>query len=103
MTAILTVKASTTNEALESAIPFLDMREHAQEARDTAAAVIEEQGDQDVLEYHDIGGVSVLISPVFGYAYVNELSAGVGNSLVLENGEADDAEHAASVWREGNA
>lgn len=81
----LTIRATTTNEAIEDAIPFLDMRSHAIEMRDMAAAVIEEQGDQNVLELHEFGDIVVLYSPDFGYAYVNERSVGVGNSLVVEN------------------
>lgn len=94
----LTITATTSNETLEQAIPFLDMQEHAAEMRDMAAAVIEEQGDQAVLELHDIDGVTVLYSPIFGYAYVNQASPGVGNSLLIGNGEADGPEHAAQQW-----
>lgn len=94
----LTITATTTTEAIEAAIPFLDMRDHAAEVRDMAAAVIEEQGDQAVLELHDIGGVTVLYSPAFDYAYVNETSPSVGNSLLIGNGEADSPEHAAQQW-----
>lgn len=92
------ITATTTTEAIEAAIPFLDMREHAIEQRDMAAAVIDEQGDQTVLELHDIDGVTVLYSPAFGYAYVNQASPGVGNSLLIDNGEADSPEDAAQQW-----
>lgn len=94
----LTITPATATEAIEAAIPFLDMRGHAFEQRNMAAAVREEQGDQAVLELHDIDGVAVLYSPVFGYAYVNEMSTGVGNSLLIGNGEADSPEHAAQEW-----
>lgn len=97
----LTITATTANEAIEAATPFLDMRDHAAEVRDMAAAVIEEQGDQVVLELHEIDGVTVLYSPVFGYAYVNQASPGVGNSLLIGNGEADSPEHAAQQWLTG--
>ncbi len=97
----LAIAATTTTEAIEQAIPFLDMREHAIELRDMAAAVIDEQGDQAVLELHDIDGVTVLYSPAFGYAYVNQASPGVGNSLLIGNGEADSPEHAAQQWLTG--
>lgn len=63
------------------------------------AAVLAEQGDQAVLELHEVDGVTVLYSPVFGYAYVNEAGPGVGDSLVIDSGEADSPEHAARVWR----
>lgn len=95
----LAITATTTTEAIEQAISFLDMREHAIDQRDTAAAVLAEQGDQEVLQLHEIDGVSVLYSPTFGYAYVNEQSPGVGNSLLIDNGEADSPEHAAAQWR----
>ena len=94
----LTIKASTNTDSIEAAIPYLDMRQEAIERRDDAAAVLEEQGDQVVLELHKINGVDVLYSPAFGYAYVNEASPGVGNSLVISGGEADSPEHAAGKW-----
>lgn len=99
MTTALTIKASTTTEEIEAAIPFADMRREAIERRDDAAAVLAEQGDQVVAELHEIDGVTVLYSPVFGYAYVNEMTSGVGDSLVIDSGEADSPEHAARVWR----
>ena len=95
----LTISATTTTKQIEAAIPFLDMRTEAMERRDDAAAVLAEQGDQAVLELHEIDGVTVLYSPVFGYAYVNEQSHGVGNSLLINNGEADSPDHAAQQWR----
>lgn len=95
---ILTIKATTTDADLD-AIPYLDMREHAREQRNMAAAVLAEQGDQDVLEYHQFGGADVLYSPTFSYAYVNGSSPGTGNSLLIESGLADSAEHAARIWR----
>ena len=94
----LVIKASTNTDTIESTIPFLDMRAHAIEVRDMAAAIINEQGDQDVLELHQFGDVHVLYSPTFGYAYVNEKTTGTGDSLVIDNGEADSAEHAAAQW-----
>ena len=94
----LEIKATTTTEAIETAIPYLDMRTEAIERRDDAAAVIQEQGDQIVLELHDINGVDVLYSPVFSYAFVNQKSPGVGNSLIINSGDADSAEHAAEQW-----
>ncbi len=101
MTKTLEITASTSTDAIEAAIPFLDMRAHAIDLRDMAAAVIEEQGDQLVLEVHDVDGVSVLYSPTFGYAYVNEPSPGVGDSVLIDNGEADSAEHAADLYKVG--
>lgn len=95
----LTITATTSTGAIEAAIPFLDMRREAIERRDDAAAVLPEQGDQAVLELHEIDGVTVLYSPVFGYAYVNEMLPGVGDSLVIESGDADSPEHAARTWR----
>lgn len=96
----ITITATTTTQAIEAAIPFLDMREHAIEQRDMAAAVIDEQGDEAVLELHEIDGATVLFSPIFGYAYVNEMSPGVGDSLLIGNGEADSPEDAAQQWAE---
>lgn len=102
MSLILVIKGSTSTQQIEEAIRCIDMRQHAIERRD-AAAVIAQQGDQAVLELHEIDGVEVLYSPVFGYAYVNGRSGGTGDSIVLDNGEADSAERAARLWREENA
>ena len=101
MSKVLTITATTTNEQIESAIPFLDMRKEAIERRNDAAAVLAEQGDQTVLELHDIEGVMVLFSPVFGYAIVNEQSSGIGESLLIDNEEAESPEHAAARWVSG--
>ena len=97
---ILTITATTTDDELAS-IPYLDMRQEATERRDDALAVISKQGDQTVLEYHNIDGVDVLYSPAFAYAMVNEDTPGVGNSLVIETWQCESPEHAARVWREG--
>ena len=96
---ILTITATTTDDELQ-AIPYLDMRQEATERRDDALAVINEQGDQVVLEYYHIDGVDVLFSPAFSYALVNEPSSGVGNSLVIETWQCESPDHAARVWRE---
>lgn len=95
----LTITATTSTEAIEAAIPFLDMRAHAIELRDMAAAVIAEQGDQVVAELHEIDGVTVLHSQAFEYAYVNEAGPGVGDSLLIENWECPTPDHAVRVWR----
>lgn len=100
MTIILTITATTTDDAINNAIRYSDMRAHAIEIRDMAAAVLAEQGDQTVLEYHDVDGIDVLYSPTYGYALINEHTPGVGNSLIIDNGEANSAEHAAAAWRE---
>lgn len=95
----LSITASTTNDQIEAAIPFLDMREHAIEMRDMAAAVISERGDQEAIQLHDVDGITVLYSPTWDYAYVNERSHGIGNSLILDNDCAGGAEGAARQWR----
>ena len=99
MTATLTIRASTTTEEIEAAIPYLDMRKEAIERRDDAAAVLTEQGDQEVLELHRIDGVDVLFSPAFAYALVNERTGGIGDSLLIGADECKSPEYAASVWR----
>lgn len=99
MALILTITGKTTDIEIEQAIRYVDMRIEAQGRRDDASAVFEEQGDQTVLELHDIDGVDVLYSPVFGYALVNEHSPGVGDSLLIESGEAASAEDAAARWK----
>lgn len=96
---MFSITASTTDQEIENAISFLDMRAHAIERRDDAAAVIEEQGDQEVLQLHECDGVTVLLSPVFGYAVINEKSTGVGNSLFTDNGDVGCPEDAVKIWR----
>ena len=103
MTNILTIRASTTTEEIEAAIQYLDMRKEAIERRDDAAAVLAEQGDQEVLELHHIDGVDVLFSPVFAYALVNERTTGIGESLLIGNNDCKSPEHAVSVWRGAEA
>lgn len=96
---MLTITATTTDLEIES-IPYLDMRIEATERRDDAAAVLEEQGDEEVLQYETYDdGVAVLYSPIFGYALVNRASPGVGDSVLIDNGEADSADHAADIYR----
>lgn len=100
----ITISASTTDAEIECAIDYCDMSKEAKERRDDAAAVMAEQGDQVVLEYVEFAdGVAVLYSPEFGYAYVNQASPGVGNSMLVESGKADSADHAAHIWRHANA
>ena len=99
----LSISASTTDLELED-IRCNDMRREARERRDDAAAVQAEQGDQEVLEYEEMDdGMVVLYSPIFGYALVNQRSTGEGDSMLIESGQADSIEHAASVWRAANA
>ena len=101
MTLTLKIDATTTNDAIEAAMPYLDMRSHAIERRDDALAVDDEHPVGTVLELHDVGGIDVLWSPTHGYAVINERSGGIGNSLVLDNGTALTPEGAALCWREG--
>ncbi|MCS0585341.1 hypothetical protein NX784_27555 [Massilia pinisoli] len=78
------------------------MRDHARECRDDASAIVKDEGDCTLLKYHDADGVNVLYSPEFGYAYVNEKSPGVGNSLFLEIDEVTSVEQAAEMWNASN-
>lgn len=103
MSNTLTIRATTTTEDIEEAIRYSDMRREARERRDDAAAVLAEQGDQAVFEMHHIDGVDVLFSLVYGYALVNEWSTGVGDSLLIGNGECDSPGYAVSVWRGAEA
>lgn len=88
----LTVRATTTDKEIE-AIPYLDMRQEATERRDDARAVIAEQGDQTVLEYHDINGIGVLFSPAFEYAVVGD-----GHNMIIETWHCASPERAARAW-----
>jgi len=94
----LTIRATTTDSEIKSAISYLDMRREAIERRDDAA-VLAEQGDQVVLELHSIDGVDVLYSPIFGYALVNAASTGIGDSLLISNGDCESPEAAAECMR----
>jgi len=98
---ILTIKATTTTDTIENAIPFRDMREHAITLRDMEldGALIPEDYEEVAAELHEIDGVLVLWSPEFGYAYVNEDGPGAGDSLMIEQYECPTPEHAARVWR----
>lgn len=98
----LTIKALTTDAAIQE-IPYLDMRAHAVEIRDMAAAVLAEQGDQTVLEYHDVDGVDVLWSPEWMYAYVNKGGSGTGDSYLVESAEAETPRAAVDIWEDANA
>lgn len=85
---VLTISASTTDEAIAQAIPFPDMRAHALAGR----------GGADRLELHEVAGVTVLLSPIRSYAYVNELGPATGDSMLISHG-CTGADHAAAVWR----
>jgi hypothetical protein len=98
MTIELIISATTTDAQIEAAIPFIDMRHHATEVRDMAAAVLQEQGDIERLELHEIDGISVLYSPEYAYAYVNQVSSGVGNSLVIDADGARTVGDAVAQW-----
>lgn len=99
---ILTIRATTTDQEIENALPFLDMRQHAIERRNDAAAVLPEQGDETVLEVEEFEGTTVMYSPIFSYAYVNGRSAGVGDSYLLD-GEFESVEQAVARYRGGDA
>lgn len=92
----LKITGATTTQAIESAIPFLDMKEHAIEQRDAAKSAALD--DETVLELHEIRHVTVLYSPTFGYAYCNTGGAGTGSSELIGNGEAESPEHAVQIW-----
>jgi hypothetical protein len=93
----LTITATTSDAAIADAIRYNDMRTAAIIMRDMAAAVMTEQGDQITMELYDVDGIDVLFSPVFGFAWVNQPSAGIGHSLMVEY--ADTPEDAAAEWR----
>ena len=99
MTKTIAIRATTTDAEIAAAIPYADMRVEARDRRDDAAAVLAEQGDQIVLELHDIDGVDVLYSPAYSYAMVNERSPGGGDSLMIANSECDAPEMAVLIWR----
>lgn len=98
MTKILDITATTTDERIEAAIPFLDMRAHAFVVRNGAAAVLKDQGDQLVLELHEFEGVTVLFSPAFAYSYVNQHGRRRNESLLIAGSEAASAEDAVRLW-----
>lgn len=87
MTKILDITAATTDEQIENAISFLDMREMA----------LAERG-KTTLELHDVDGVTVLYSPDHLFACANQMSPGVGTSLVIDAGDAASPEEVADRW-----
>ena len=98
-----TIRATTTNDAIEAAVPFVDMRLHAIEMRDMAAAVLAEQGDQEVLHVHEIDGVTVLWSEQWAYAMVNQRSPGAGDSVTYGNDRFSSPEEAAAAYVAGES
>lgn len=100
MTIQLEITALTSDEEIMDAIPFLDMREFALCRRNDAKAPYEAGDDlESVLELHEIDGITVLWDPIWACCLVNEASPGVGDSLILYNGEAMSPEEAAKAWR----
>lgn len=92
----LIITGITHNKAIEGQLGhFPDMLEHAIEQRDDARVL---DPTEDVLEVHTIEDVVILYSPTFGYAYVNEEGDGIGDSMLIGNGECDSAAHAYYLW-----
>ena len=94
------ISATTTNDEIKKNIPYLDMQLEAIERRDDAAAVLDEQGDQTVLQFYKIENVDVLFSSTFGYAFVNEQSNGISDSLFIGNDECESPEYAVKLWQQ---
>lgn len=90
---LLTVTATTTDDEINDTTPYLDTRKEAFEHRSDGEMMCD---DSYNLEYHEINGVNVLYSPAFGFALVNDMSPGVGDSLLLEAGECTGPEDAVS-------
>ncbi len=102
-TPTFTICASTTDTDIEAAIPFCEMRREAIERRDDAAAVIDEQGDQAVLDLYEINGVTVLWSEAYCYGVVNETGPGVGDCMYVsedQDGVVSPVQ-AAAYWTSG--
>ena len=80
------------------------MRKEARGRRDDERAIAEGwelSDDFQTLTYHEFAdGVCVLYSPIFGYAYANQNTTGVGDSLLIESGRAGSPGHAAAQWRQ---
>ncbi|MCF3931831.1 hypothetical protein L1787_00200 [Acuticoccus sp. M5D2P5] len=98
MTKTFEITATTTDEAIDAAIPFIDMREEARLERDTIAA-LDDTTDAKVYELHLIDGVTVLFHPDLGCAVVNEMSPDAGDSLFIEARELSVPEEAVARWR----
>jgi hypothetical protein len=103
MTLLMAITAATTDAQIDDVIMYSDMRDHAREMRDMALTVADDHDEQDedglpLLEYHEIDGIHVLHSPIWAYAYVNERSAGVGDSRIIDNDDAPTPGIAAAIW-----
>lgn len=83
---VLRISRDLDGSIISRKIPFHDMLAHALDERAAGAS----------LELHEFGNAVVLFSPDHSYAYINERSAGVGDSLVVYG--ADSARLAAKRW-----
>lgn len=97
MILILSINASTTDDAIEDAIPYVDMRVQAIDTRDVARAF--GPTDTILVEYYEVDGVNVLFWPTEGGALVNEHTSGTGDSLWLDNRDARSVDQAVRAWR----
>ncbi len=106
-TPTFTNRASTTTYAdIEDAIPYGEMRRHAIERRDGAAGVIDELGDEEVLDLYEIDGVLVLWSDAFCYGVMNRTDP-FDDCLCLYAGEKPEGvvtpAEAAAYWHKQHA
>lgn len=97
----LTISGITRDDEINENIPFEDMRLHALFLRDNVAAVMSETGDYAVADLHVTDdGIYILeeiTAPVY-CAMVNQLSGGVGDSVVLDE-ETDAIDSVVTVER----
>jgi hypothetical protein len=98
-TTTLSITGATDVDAIIDTIPFCDMRSHALEIHEWLRAVDPTGSAPPVLVLCDVGGVTVLWSPVYDYAFANAGGPGVGDSVLIPNGECSSPEYAAAVWR----
>lgn len=90
---ILTITTATIAAQLEELMPFLDMRQEALDSRGKCELELHKFDDDTV----------VLYSPDRAFAYVNQDSNGVRNSLFLSDLDGvKSAEHAARIYATGD-
>lgn len=91
MSVTMIITSATTDDEIDTAIQFDDMRDaakrHRNDCRGEAGAI---------MRLHDIDGVIVLEDRNRGM-YINENGVGTGNSMIIE---AFSAELAAQAWRD---
>jgi hypothetical protein len=98
MTKILEITNRTTDDEINNAILFEDMRGWAKEMRDDADVLPD---DEVVLTMHEFDDNIFVLWDGYNSGMVNQVSGGIGNSLTLHPDEVDGPVAAAERWFNG--